>query len=97
MNRLDYTFIVLLGAALAAAVFSFALIEKYLLAHRLIDRSASHPDVIGFYKKYIGHTKEHGGRIGRPFLIHAFSAAAFMLLGAVYVILRLAPWILSRF
>jgi len=96
VNHLDYAFIVLLGLALAAAVYSFALIEKYLLSHRLIDRKSSHPDVIDFYKKYIAHTKKENGRVGRPFLIHALSAAAFMLGGAVYAILRLAPWVLSR-
>lgn len=97
MNTLDYAFLLLLGISLTTAVTSFALIEKYLLAHGLADPKASRPDVIDFYKKYIGHTRNRGGRIGRPFLIHAASAGAFMLGGAVYAILRLGPWVLSRF
>jgi len=97
MNSIDYGFILLLGGALVAAVASFAVIEKYLLSHRLIDGKSSRPDVLDFYKKYIAHTKKQSGRIGAPFMIHAVSAAAFMLGGAVYVIVRLAPWVMSRF
>ena len=97
MNTLDYAFILLLGISLAAAVSSFAVIEKYLLMHRLVNPKASRPDVLDFYKKYIAHTRNQSGRIGRPFLIHAAAAATFMLGGAVYAILHLAPWVLSRF
>jgi hypothetical protein len=97
MNTLDYAFILLLGISLVTAVSSFAVIEKYLLAHRLVNPKASHPDVLDFYKKYIAHTRNQSGRIGWPFLIHASAAATFMLGGAVYAILRLAPWVLSRF
>jgi hypothetical protein len=95
MKLLDYTFIVLLGGCLVAAVVSFARIEKYLLAHRLIDPDTSRPEVLNFYRKYVDHSRSRTGRIDTTFWIHVFSAGSFILLGVVYALSRLVPFILS--
>jgi hypothetical protein len=95
MNPIDYTFIVLLGGCLVTAVYSFARIEKYLIAHRLVDPNTSHPELLKFYKKYMAHTRSETGRIDTTFWIHVFSSGSFILLGIVYALIRLVPYLLS--
>jgi hypothetical protein len=95
MNHIDIFFIVLLGGCLVTAVISFARIEKYLIAHRLIDPHTAHPEVLNFYRKYIAHTRSETGRIDTTFWIHVFSSGSFILLGVVYALIRLVPYLLS--
>ena len=95
MTRIDYTFFFLLGVALVAACYSFARIEKYLIAHRLVKPDAARPDLLDFYKKYMAHTKDKTGRIDRMFWIHIGAAGTFILVGIVYACLRLGAYILS--
>ena len=97
MNTIDYLFLSFMGISVIGAAYSFAVIEKYLIAHDLVNRQASYPNVLDFYKKYAADTKNETGRIGRWFWIHICFAAVFILLGIFYVVLRLTPYILSYF
>ena len=97
MNTIDYIALSFMGISVIGAAYSFAVIEKYLIDHNLVNRKASYPNVLDFYKKYTADTKIKTGLIGPWFWVHICSAAVFILLGMLYAVFRLTPYILSYF
>jgi len=88
LNKIDYLFFFLIGASAVAAAYSFAIVEKYLIAHGLVNRNVAYPNVMDFYKKYAAHTKTGTGRTARWLWIHICSAGVFIASGMAYVIFR---------
>jgi len=95
LKPIDYIFFGFIAISALIAVFSFAVIEKYLIKHALVNRQASHPNVLEFFKKYIDSTKRRIGRIGWWLWLHAGAAGIFILLCVAYVILRFSSYVLS--
>ncbi|MBC2712952.1 MAG: hypothetical protein HGJ94_18750 [Desulfosarcina sp.] len=94
MNTTDYIIIGFMGIAAVVAAGAFSAIAKYLFDRGLVDRNASPPNIMNFYKTYIAHTRKKTGRIGGAFWIHSMSAGIFISTGVVYTIVRL---VLPRF
>jgi len=88
MSVNDYTILILMGIAAITAAGSFSIIVRYLFDQGLADPKDQKPDILAFYKTYMGNTKKQTGRIGGAFWVHSVSAGVFILLGIAYTIYR---------
>lgn len=95
MSQLDIAVIVLLIGCLAAAVISFASIEKYLIDRNLMSRDRAAPDLRKIYRAYIESTRHSEGRVGTGLWVHGVFAGLFILTGVIYSIIRLTPLLLE--
>lgn len=88
MTSMDWTAVVVMGAAAAVAAISLALIANYLFEHRLADRNNPPANSFMLYKQYRHHTRATKG--GTPFLFWAHLAAAgsFIGTGVLYTLAR---------
>jgi len=88
LNKIDYPFFFLVGAFAVVAAYLFAIVEKYLIAHGLVNRNAAYPNVMDFCKKYAAHAKTGTGRTEPWLWIHVCSAGVSIASGMAYVIFR---------
>jgi hypothetical protein len=88
MTSMDWTVVVVMGAAAAVAAISFALIANTLFEHRLADRNNPPANIFTLYKLYRRHTQATTG--GRPLLlwIHLAAAGSFIGTGVLYTVAR---------
>ncbi len=88
MIAADYTILIVMGVAAIIAAGSFSIIARYLFDRGLADPNVRKPDILGFYKTYMAHTKKETGRIGGAFWVHSVAAGIFISTGVVYTIGR---------
>lgn len=94
MNPIDITILILMGLAAVISAGSFSAIMRTLFDRGLANPRDRKPDILGYYKTYVAHTRRQIGRIGGTFWVHTVSAAVFILIGVCYTIYR---FIIPRF
>jgi hypothetical protein len=89
MMTMDWTAVVVMGAAAAVAAISFALIANTLFEQGLADRNHPPANILTLYKQYRRYTQTITG--GRPLLlwIHLAAAGTFIGAGVLYTLARL--------
>ena len=88
MTTMDWTAIVVMGAAAAISALSFALIANYLFDHNLADRNNPPANILTLYKQYRRHTQATTGGTPLLFWIHVTATGSFIGAGVLYTLAR---------
>lgn len=95
MHTTDIVILSLMAGAAFVAAGAFAAITRYLFDRGLADPNAVKPDLPGFYRAYVAHTRKTTGRVGLPLWIHAIFAGLFIAMGVGYTLVRfILPWVM---
>ena len=89
MTTMDWTAVVVMGAAAAVAAISFALIANTLFEQGLADRNHPPANILTLYKQYRHHIRTTTG--GIPLLLwgHLAAAGSFIGAGVLYTLARM--------
>lgn len=88
MTTMDWTAIVVMGAAALVAALSFALIANTLFDHNLADRNHPPANIFTLYRQYRQHARATAGGTPLLFWIHATAAGGFIAAGVLYTLAR---------
>ena len=88
MTSMDWTAVVVMGAAAAVAALSFALIANTLFEHRLADRNNPPANIFTLYKQYRQHARAVTGGTPLLFWMHATAVGCFIGAGVLYTLAR---------
>jgi fermentation-respiration switch protein FrsA (DUF1100 family) len=85
MTTMDWTAIIVMGAAAAVTAISFALIANTLFEHGLADRNHPPANILTLYKRYRHHIRSTTGDAPIFLWIHMAAAGSFIGAGVLYM------------